>query len=914
MTERPLPPWRRLLPASLQRMPSGWGPLGNELLLVTPIYVLLSLVFTFPLVLNFTGYVIGDLEGDMWKHLWGMWWVKLNLVEQNTLPLYTDLLNYPYGGALFFIDPMNGLLATPLQLLWPPTVVYNLLVLFNLVLGCVGAFCLARSLTRNPYASFFAGAVYGFSAYMMAYITSGVTEAINIGWIPFFALFFIRMVHNNRLSDAVRAGVAFALATIGCWYYGSFCVLFAFFYWLYGLTRLYRRPLRLLVGKAAQALRPPWSPVVTCGLAILVLSVFILWRLPKLLDPFRGDSSDFLFVSAALVLAGSLAVRLRGGTTGRSAAAWQAFLKVLPALLALLFEAWLLIGTLLVPGDAPLALLGVQGVVVVGAALWALHHGREHLQALRSLLQPHGPFLVSLALLGLSSLAIWVGMRYLGQAGAEWIVGAAIVVVALSSSLVLRHARLPFPDEQGDVLAEYRRFFSAHATGLVVLTLGSVPLLRLLLPDVTAVPFMAAWFAVQALLQLGLAALLALQRAATEHLREERFREVAGSFWARMVQRPVLMVLVAAVFVTGPAVSFKRTLNTENSIVFRDRKADGVDLYLSNRFLNVSKLVDYVRPGKSHATRSYTVDKLTRVAYAGWVTLGVILFGLAAGLRRRLFRFWLLMAAVFAMFSLGPFLYVTESLYSGTRSPIYMAFYLWFPLFSQVSIPYRFTAMAMLSLGMLSAFTLAGLFRRRRPVEQGLLVAALTGALLFDVAMFSPAPFPIPLSSVDAPTYCQRLAEEPGDFAILDLPFQRYKGELLPGEYFYYQMIHRKAIPNKVEGTIPVYVFQNPFSNYLFVLEHSYQNLPPRSRAELEKGLEDLSLFKFRYIVVHDNYLRASARERVHAMLRFYLGEPEAHPDNVFLYRIPLRLRFVDGVATSVEDPASARRKEVAAP
>jgi len=866
--------------------------MGRELALVIPLYVLLSLVFTWPLVLNFGQYVVGDLESDVWKHLWGMWWVKTCLVRDNVLPLHTHLLNYPYGGALFFIDPLNGLISTPLQFLWDAPRVYNLVVLFNVVLAAVGAFCLARYLSGSPYAAFFAGSVYGFSSYMMAYLTSGVTEAINIGWIPLFCLFFIRMLRHNQLADAVRAGTWFAVATVGCWYYGSFCVLFGTFYYVYAQARRYRRPLRLLLGRVASALRLPWSATVRSVLVLLLLAAVVVWRLPTLLDPFHGSGLDFVLVAAVLSLMVHRALVLRGGVGPRSSAIGRALWQVTPALALVLAEIWLVslaLARVSTWSQASLFVVLAQALVVTVGACRVLARRRQHLRTLRDLLAPHSSFLVSLGLLILCSAAILVGLSYLGQRGAEWVVGSAVLVVAMASSLVLRHARMPQEGEEADLLADYRRFFATHAGWLLFLALGSVPALRLLLPEVPLLPFLATWFSAQVLLQLGLAGLLALVRLGDRTLREERvdrFQELAGGVWTHALRGPVVMALVATVLVSGPAWEFRRTINSEESLVYRKREAGNVDLHLSLRFLNVVRLVDYVRPGKSHATRSYTVDKLTRVAYAGWVTLAVVGVGLVAGIRRRQTGLWVFMALAFVMFSLGPFVYFSDQIYTEIRSPIYMAFFNYFPFFSQVSIPYRFTAMVMLSLSILAALALAGLGRRWARRDQALLSAALTLAMLFDVTLLSPAPFPLPLSSSTVPEYCTRLAQDPQEWGLLDYPIQRYRGELLPGEYFFYQMTHGKAMPNRVEGTIPFFVYQNSFANYLFMMEHAREDLPPRDRRTLERGLEDLSRFGFRYIVLHDNYLRSAARERMHTLLRFFLGEPEAWPDGVWIYRV----------------------------
>ena len=889
--------------------------MGLDLLWVVPLYTLLALVFTFPLVLDFTGSVLGDLESDVWKHLWGMWWVKSCLLEANVLPLYTHLLNAPYGGALFFIDPLNALISTPLQLVWEPATVYNLMVMFNIVLAAVGGWCLAREISGNRYAAFFGGAVYGFSTYMMAYLNSGVTEAINLGWIPLFCLFFIRMLRNGRPADAVRSAVFFALATVGCWYYGTFCVLFATFYYLAVQLRRFRRPLGTLLGAALAALRLPWSRTFQVGMLGFALVLFALLRLPRLLEPFQGDALDFLMVLGALGASVWLLERLRG--RGETAEAfWSAVGALVPAGLLLLGEAalglWIL-GTL--PLWSPwlwgLALLQALFVVPRAFKTWRSHWSGTH-GAGRFLL-PHLPFLLSLSLLLPCVAAILVAMPFLGQGGAEWILGTVFLTVTMAVCLLLRHARPPRLGEGGEPLAAYRSFFSANARLLVLAALLPVPLLRLAWPEVPILPLLAIWVALGVALQLGLFVLQTLLRRADRFLlsrQAEGLSDLAYRFWRHSLRAPLLMVLVAAVLVAGPAFDFRQTINSEESLVFRKRHAGNVDVHLSLRFMNVVRLVDFFRPGKAHVTRSYTVDKLTRVSYVGWITLLVVGLGLWLGPRRRRPRFWFFLALVFAMFSLGPFMYINDEIYTEIRSPIYMFFFNYFPFFSQVSIPYRFTSMVMLSLGVLSSLALAGLLRRWAGRDQALLVGSLVLGMLFELTMFSPAPFPIPQSSAQVPEYCRSLAEDPQESGLIDYPIQRYRGELLPGEYFYYQVFHRKSIPNRVEGNVPFFVYQNAFANYLFMMEHARLDLPFRSQTELQQGLEDLSRFNFRYLVVHDKLLRQAAQERIHVLLGHFLGEPEEWPDLVRVYRIPAGLRFVDGKPVLLEeDPTSSRRK-----
>ena len=63
----------------------------------------LALLLTWPAVLDLRGSMLGHPGNDTWNHAWGFWWVADSL-GQGQVPLHTDLLDHPKGGALFFID------------------------------------------------------------------------------------------------------------------------------------------------------------------------------------------------------------------------------------------------------------------------------------------------------------------------------------------------------------------------------------------------------------------------------------------------------------------------------------------------------------------------------------------------------------------------------------------------------------------------------------------------------------------------------------------------------------------------------------------------------------------------------------------------------------------------------------------
>ncbi|MBM3466149.1 MAG: hypothetical protein FJX76_29020, partial [Armatimonadetes bacterium] len=323
------------------------------------LYLGAALVVTYPLVFHLGDSVVGDFESDVWKHLWGFWWVKQCLVDQHVLPLYTALLNYPAGGSLFFIDPLGGLLSVPLQIFVAPHVAFNLLVLFNITLAGSGAFLLARYLTRSTPAAYVAGVIYGCSPYMLANVTSGISESYNIGWIPLFMLFFLRTLREAETSNAVWAGIFLATATVGCWYYGVFCAVFAALFFLCWSLEMWRAASRKAVdsGAAAQQVSGGNPRLYQLIIASLVLAYLYCSSWMRVYEPADAAFWDWLCGAAASLLALMLLVRMRRRAAKSEAepptgSGGAVFLLAY----VLLMSAWMLLQML--PRALPLARLG----------------------------------------------------------------------------------------------------------------------------------------------------------------------------------------------------------------------------------------------------------------------------------------------------------------------------------------------------------------------------------------------------------------------------------------------------------------------------------------------------------------------------------------------------------------------------
>ena len=174
------------------------------------LYIIITVVFTWPLAANFTTFVNGNVM-DVFHELW-----YLNLSYHSTYGpfflLYTNQILYPYGVPLYFqvLSPLHAIIGAPVYLLFGLVPAYNFLYMFTFFASAFTMFILVKYLTKNAYAAFFAGLAFAFAP---VHTGQGLSH-LNImasEMLPLFAYFFIRMAREARDREAVYAGVAITL-------------------------------------------------------------------------------------------------------------------------------------------------------------------------------------------------------------------------------------------------------------------------------------------------------------------------------------------------------------------------------------------------------------------------------------------------------------------------------------------------------------------------------------------------------------------------------------------------------------------------------------------------------------------------------------------------------------------------------
>jgi hypothetical protein len=186
--------------------------------------LILALGLTWPAALHLRTRLIGHPGNDGWNHAWGYDWVY-DEVAAGRFPATTDLLSYPRGGSLYFIDTVQALLSLPAQHLLGPAAAYNLVMIAGFTLAGLGAWLLARRLTGDPAAAAAALVLYEANPHLLGQAYNGISETVCAGWLPLTLWALVRLLDRPTAGRAAALGLLGALTMLSSWYYGLFAAL-----------------------------------------------------------------------------------------------------------------------------------------------------------------------------------------------------------------------------------------------------------------------------------------------------------------------------------------------------------------------------------------------------------------------------------------------------------------------------------------------------------------------------------------------------------------------------------------------------------------------------------------------------------------------------------------------------------------
>jgi hypothetical protein len=204
-------------------------------LLLLLAYIVLAMIFWFPLSIHLGSRVVDHPMGDDAFNIWILGWGNRALTH---FPwrFFEAPMFYPYPHVLAWGDNLFAvtLVTLPLVPIFGLLATYNLVLLGSTALCGFSLYLLVNYLTRNKAAAFLAGALWVIS---YARTAQGYIQIITLWWLPLIFLFAEKLRHGGRkryfvlltaaLFLQMTTGIYVALYTVLT--FGAYVLMLALF-------------------------------------------------------------------------------------------------------------------------------------------------------------------------------------------------------------------------------------------------------------------------------------------------------------------------------------------------------------------------------------------------------------------------------------------------------------------------------------------------------------------------------------------------------------------------------------------------------------------------------------------------------------------------------------------------------------
>jgi len=264
-----------------------------------------------------------------------------------------------------------------------------------------------------------------------------------------------------------------------------------------------------------------------------------------------------------------------------------------------------------------------------------------------------------------------------------------------------------------------------------------------------------------------------------------------------------------------------------------------------------------------------------QMEFLGLTTIALALYGSLKNWKKA--RFWVFIAAIYILLALGPTLQAGGIPYPEIPLPYRWVGELFFIRIQRA--PHRFNAFLGLPMAMLASLGVAALLKRthnvtfyqvfpflkgsghdppphkERSKRRGLSTAIVIVLAILILAEYTQVPYPTAHASL--PVWYKRLANEPGDFAVLILPMNQ---KIRTKSYMEYQTTHGKAMVEGEISRVPsearAFIDASPFLSKL-----REDNTMDPELADVTQQLRQLAEANIRYLILDKNFAEASQLE-----------------------------------------------------
>ena len=309
--------------------------------------------------------------------------------------------------------------------------------------------------------------------------------------------------------------------------------------------------------------------------------------------------------------------------------------------------------------------------------------------------------------------------------------------------------------------------------------------------------------------------------------------------------------------------------------------------------INDFVLTDLFAPFQLGLLTTKNYDLLYETIYIGYTLTALSIVGF---LSKHKHSKWLFPTAIaFIILALGPEI----TLYDDAQPFSSYWFYSvasFVPFFTGMEVPWEYSLIGLLLLSLSSGIGAQCILNKiddlhwRQTAGVELLLI-----LIIEWLFISPAITPIPTSTAEIPNIYHQMAEEPDEFAVFDFPTRRAYSALFPGEYYYYQSIHQKAIPHAIDNT---WLDKSQFWVHLTHHQQSRSDMTlmnkfgrcwegmPGGCSILDKVRSELEQHNFRYFVLHLNLIDPERWSDHQQLFERIFGPPIEQTEQLWVFRI----------------------------
>ena len=301
----------------MEKLAGFYTSKSKEYALVLVFFLLVAILFTWPLVLHLHDGIVGG-HGDPLLNSWVISW-DAKTIFTHPSRLFQGNIIHPSRDVLAYSEHQFtlGVIAAPVYFLsHNPILAYNFLVFFCIVLAGFGCYLLVKELTGSRWGGLAGGLFFALCPFKISQFSH--IQIFFSPFLPFTLLYLYRYLERGGWKNLILFGFFFVAQSLSSWHYLLYCALAAGLLWLW---------------KAAFSRRKAeWVRLALVGAAVVVAALVILpftlpyfrahQRLPgferslKEVELYGAQAEDYLRVLDVSVVYGDAPLPFREGGIG----------------------------------------------------------------------------------------------------------------------------------------------------------------------------------------------------------------------------------------------------------------------------------------------------------------------------------------------------------------------------------------------------------------------------------------------------------------------------------------------------------------------------------------------------------------------------------------------------------------------